>query len=209
MQDGGAVLPHRLDRAAARAWLPIGCLQQRRLGVRDLSAVYGSATHARPDHVWFAWWNGVADTDGGSYLPDNHWANHERIHQYRGSHNETWGGVTINIDNNYLDVAPPVQLGFASYAIAVDGVFGAATERAVKSFQSARGLSADGVIGARTWTALLSSGWRPVLSQGSTGYEVQRLQRSLTATLGRPSPPTAASGRPPTRLSATTSPAGG
>jgi len=176
----------------------------------------------------------VADTDGGSYLPDNHWANHERIHQYRGGHNETWGGVTINIDNNYLDVAPPVQLGFASYAalssgaigsqvkaaqwllnehgygvIAVDGVFGAATERAVKSFQSARGLSADGVIGARTWTALLSSGWRPVLSQGSTGYEVQRLQRSLTATLGRPSPPTAASGRPPTRLSATTSPAGG
>ena len=24
--------------------------------------------------------------------------------QYRGGHNETWGGVTINIDRNFLDL---------------------------------------------------------------------------------------------------------
>jgi len=39
---------------------------------------------------------------------------HKRIHQYRGGHNETHGGVTINIDSNYLDLrrgsaAPPAR----------------------------------------------------------------------------------------------------
>jgi hypothetical protein len=33
------------------------------------------------------------------------WVNHQRLHQYKGDHNETWGGVTINIDSNFLDVA--------------------------------------------------------------------------------------------------------
>jgi peptidoglycan hydrolase-like protein with peptidoglycan-binding domain len=39
---------------------------------------------------------------------------HARVHQYRGGHNETHGGVTINIDSNWLDlgngsVAPATQ----------------------------------------------------------------------------------------------------
>ncbi len=179
-------------------------------GIRDLASVYGSTTYARPDHIWFAWWNGVADTDGGSYVPDNYWPNHERIHQYQGGHNETYGGVTLNIDSNYVDVAPPVTLDFAAYPLlqygatgaevkaaqyllnehgynagAVDGVFGTQTENAVKSFQTAKGLASDGVIGRQTWTALLSAGYRPFLQMGSTGHDVRRLQRALTAALGR------------------------
>ncbi|HEV2590722.1 MAG TPA: DUF1906 domain-containing protein, partial [Gaiellaceae bacterium] len=86
------------------------------------AGVYGSAgstirdleSTSSPDDVWIANWNGVAGVFGDKYVPDSLWPNHQRIHQYKGGHKETWGGVTINIDNNYVDgavvgtaVAPP------------------------------------------------------------------------------------------------------
>ncbi len=45
-----------------------------------------------PDHMWIAWTNKVADTDGGPYLSDDGWANHQRIHQYHNGVNVTYGG---------------------------------------------------------------------------------------------------------------------
>ncbi|WP_406090939.1 peptidoglycan-binding protein [Streptomyces sp. NBC_01013] len=65
-----------------------------------------------------------------------------------------------------------------------DSSFGPATEGAVTAFQSAHGLDADGIVGARTWTALLSAGDTPTLAEGASGDGVKRLQRSLTAALG-------------------------
>jgi hypothetical protein len=43
----------------------------------------------------------------------------------------------------------------AGYALGVDGGFGAQTQQAVEAFQTAHGLSPDGVIGTATWDALL------------------------------------------------------
>ena len=48
----------------------------------------------------------------------------------------------------------------AGYPDAIDGAFGAGTRRAVRAFQLAHGLAADGIIGPDTWRALLR--FRPV-----------------------------------------------
>lgn len=66
-----------------------------------------------------------------------------------------------------------------------DGIFGAKTESAVRLFQTARGLDSDGAVGPKTWTALLSAGTTPTLVTGASGEAVKRLQRALTAALGR------------------------
>ena len=72
-------------------------------GIADLASKSASA-YALPDDLWMANWNGRADTED-PYVSDAAWSDHQRIHQYRGGHDETYGGVTINIDNNYVEGA--------------------------------------------------------------------------------------------------------
>jgi hypothetical protein len=70
-------------------------------GIEDLASRIGSL-YPLPDNIWIANWNGRQSTED-SYVPDDAWSLQQRIHQYRGGHDERWGGVAINIDNNYLD----------------------------------------------------------------------------------------------------------
>ncbi len=51
-----------------------------------------------------------------------------------------------------------VQLVKHGKSIASDGDFGPATDSAVRSFQSAHGLTADGIVGPATWQELLGTG---------------------------------------------------
>ena len=46
------------------------------------------------------------------------------------------------------------DLNLHGYACSVDGIFGSGTESQVKAFQSASGLTADGIVGPNTWSAL-------------------------------------------------------
>ena len=63
-----------------------------------------------PDFIWIAHWLTPAQyrpdaTVWSSYLSNSLWSNHQRIRQYAGGHNETWGGVTLDTDSNVLDGA--------------------------------------------------------------------------------------------------------
>lgn len=74
-------------------------------GISDLASEYSDPSYSRPDDVWIADWTGdPVLTD--PYLPDSDWPG-QRLHQYYGGHNETWGGATLNIDNDVIggDVA--------------------------------------------------------------------------------------------------------
>jgi len=77
--------------------------------IRDLVPLTANPA-VMPDAVWIANWNGQESVFGDPYVGDSYWVNHRRLHQYRGGHKETYGGVTINIDSNYLD-GPVVGAG--------------------------------------------------------------------------------------------------
>ena len=70
------------------------------------------------------------------------------------------------------------------YAGDVDGIYGSATERAVRAFQRKNGLTADGKAGAQTLEALglpADSGGNSGGSGGMTGAQVDLLARLISA----------------------------
>lgn len=64
---------------------------------------------ALPDQIWIARWDGQANTST-TYIAEDGWPGN-RIKQFQGGHDETWGGVTINIDRNYLALAGTTTIG--------------------------------------------------------------------------------------------------
>lgn len=75
----------------------------------------------------------------------------------------------------------------ADPALVVDGIFGEKTDKATRLFQRHKGLSADGIIGPKTWRALLARPDPeekplpdcPMLRRGSRGATVKSLQELL------------------------------
>ncbi len=57
-----------------------------------------------PDRIWLARWDGLANLVSPEYFSNYGWMPHARVKQYLGGHNETWGGVTINIDSNFMSL---------------------------------------------------------------------------------------------------------
>jgi len=58
----------------------------------------------------------------------------------------------------------------------IDGIFGPKMFKAVKEYQSHRGLTADGIVGPKTWAKLDP----PTVKKGSKGDAVRMLQQILT-----------------------------
>ena len=72
-------------------------------GVVDLVSQVGTG-YAEPDVLWIARWNSV-DNASDPNVPSAYWPSHERLHQYDGGVNRTHGGVTLNVDDDYVDGA--------------------------------------------------------------------------------------------------------
>lgn len=81
----------------ARGFVP-GVYGSAASTIRDVSQL-----QTVPDLVWIANWNGVQSVFGDPNVSDELWSNHQRIHQYKGGHKESYGGVTINIDSSVVD----------------------------------------------------------------------------------------------------------
>lgn len=141
-------------------------------GIRDLSTHYKSTVYTRPDDIWMAWWNGVADVDGGSYVPDDQWRNQQRVHQYAGNVTETYGGFTIQIDRDFLDVSAwvkppkgcPTNLDFAAYP--------------------AVGAGAHGNIVVAAQCLLARAGFDPGAATGTFGWRTDSAVRAFKASRG-------------------------
>ncbi|WP_137991199.1 DUF1906 domain-containing protein [Streptomyces vilmorinianum] len=63
--------------------------------------------YVQPDVLDFAKWDDNPTTSDPA-IPDRLWANHQRIKQYSGDVTESYGGVTLDIDANQLDVGEGV-----------------------------------------------------------------------------------------------------
>jgi hypothetical protein len=57
-----------------------------------------------PDFIWGAYYNGNPSTSnlytGTCGVTSGNWINHQRLKQYNNTHNETWGGVTLSVDDD-------------------------------------------------------------------------------------------------------------
>lgn len=76
----------------------------------DLSSAYTSTAYTRPDNLWFAHWGSKPDLTS-RFIPATYWAGHQRVHQTVGDVAKTYNGVTLNIDENVMDLtAPPAAV---------------------------------------------------------------------------------------------------
>jgi hypothetical protein len=99
-------------RAAVKSFMQ-GWVDQLAVPPAQVSGVYGSAcasfvqdyaSLARPPYyIWAADWDGDPSVYHLSCISSSYWTNHQRFKQYVGDHNETWGGVTLNIDTDCAD----------------------------------------------------------------------------------------------------------
>jgi len=152
------------------------------------AGAYNSSQTSGQCSQLYGWTPGTYMSQNGSHYLADHGYGWQSILQfyYSSLAISTWSGpaptpvpgctpVTIQQGSSGEPVRTAQYLLRAhGYSLTVDGAFGAGTAGVVRSFQSAHGLSADGVVGPATWGALYIT-----VQQGSTGDAVRAVQSRL------------------------------
>jgi hypothetical protein len=146
-----------------------------------------------PDAIWFAAWNRTSFDPTMTVwnippacLPPTLWTDQQRIRQYTGSHDESWGDVTFEIDSNVLEgivadlsgvVKPPVTVIVETPLISPAYEETTACDAGWHGFVNVRGqpayLAASQPLGA-TIPPLNYALWQPTLPISGT-YRVEAL----------------------------------
>ena len=214
------------ERVTARGFVA-GMYSSAGSGIKmiDDARVLRPGQFSLPSRIWIARWDGIADTST-SYIRADGWRPGGRMKQYLGGHNETWGGVTINIDSNFLDlgrgsVADPenwcggLKTSFWNYKRLSRTKAKVNRVKVLQCFLTARGIYAGKVNGR------YNKATRAGIAQWQTGRGQKVTRRSPAATgcrcwprarhrcsrSGRPAPTSTASSEPSTRPGAAGSPA--
>lgn len=95
----------------------------------------------------------------------------------------TYPTIRYGSRGNYVKMAQYYLLIYG-YDVTADGIFGSATQAAIRKFQTDNGLTSDGIVGRQTWTKLaLPTPSAFVLRRGSRGSPVWFLQNKLLSKL--------------------------
>jgi hypothetical protein len=88
------------DREVAAAGYVTGVYSSQDSGISDMErwTVAGTAGFTPPDAIWIALWDDVPSLADGSLA----WPLADRSKQYAGNANVTVGGVTQNIDEDFV-----------------------------------------------------------------------------------------------------------
>lgn len=139
-------------------------------------------------------WRDMADRQNGD-ITQNHFDHcHVSFREGAGGGGGGGGGSPILQQGSEGSAVSRLQqlLTGAGFPVPTTGTFGPLTDAAVRQFQSARGLTSDGVVGPQTWAALdkkpdtpavpdtPTNDGRPTLRLDAEGPAVSRLQQLLT-----------------------------
>ena len=103
-------------------------------GVADLVKQVGTG-YTEPDELWIANWNGSATTTD-PLVPTAYWLG-ERLHQFAGATNQTYGGATIDVDEDAIDAATAATGSATSSGSLTGGVAAPATTSAATTTPAA------------------------------------------------------------------------
>jgi hypothetical protein len=133
----------------------------------------GSMTE--PDVIDYADWDGAATT-ASSYMPGSLWITHQRVHQYLGNNQVSYGGVSLNIDSDDLDVnmgGNPVPANHSGFRISPAINSNTTAEWFARGASGALMHSWQQPVGSLTWSNVHAVGDSPTSIAGNPSVSAQ------------------------------------